>query len=100
MWDFIFFTSWVLVMAYCVVANYLYFEKVLPALSRDGLDSSMKFLPSKQLEQVDLFLARFPPDAPRPWFYGPLSHIRIITVVVMLLIAVEMVAGLLSFLAS
>lgn len=93
---FIFLASWVLVMAYVVVGNYLYFEKILPALSRDGLDSSMKFMPSKQLEQVDLFLARFPPDAPRPWFYGLLSNVRIITIVVMLSLLVGMVAGFVS----
>ena len=34
----IFFTAWTIAMAYVVVGNYLYFAKVLPALSRDGLD--------------------------------------------------------------
>jgi hypothetical protein len=68
-----------LLAAYVIVGNHLYLAKVLPALSRDGLDGSVKFMPSKQFDQIDVFLTRFPPTAPRPWFYGVLSHVRAIS---------------------
>ena len=85
----VFLTAWTFVMVYVVVGNYLYFTKVLPALSRDGLDGWPKFMPSKQLGQVDLFLSRFPPTAPRPWYYGVLSRVRAISAAVLV---VELVA--------
>jgi hypothetical protein len=50
-----------LLAAYVIVGNHLYLAKVLPALSRDGLDGSVKFMPSKQFDQIDVFLTRFPP---------------------------------------
>jgi hypothetical protein len=87
---------WTSVAAYVVIGNYLYFTKVLPALSRDGLDGSLKFTPSKQLAQVDLFLTRFPPTVPRPWFYVVLSHVRAINVALVVLALVAMVAAVLS----
>jgi hypothetical protein len=92
----IFLTAWTIVMTYVVVGNYPYFTKVLPALSRDGLDGSLKLTPSKQLAQVDFFLTRFPPTAPRPWFYDVLSHVRAITAAVVLVELVAMVAVVLS----
>jgi hypothetical protein len=96
MGTFIFFTAWTVVMLYVTLGNYLYFTKVLPALSRDGLDGSLKFTPSKQLGQVEVFLSRFPLTAPRPWFYGVLLHIRAITAAVLLVELVGMVALILS----
>lgn len=91
---FLFLTAWTIGAFYVVVGNYLYFAKVLPGLARDGLDGSPKFLPWKQLRQVDLFFARFAPDAPRPWFHGVLSHARGITVVVLLMVALAVPAFL------
>ncbi len=88
----IFLITWTSVMVYVVVGNYLYWTKVLPALSRDGLDGSVKFMPSKQFGQVDLFLTRFPPTAPRPWFYGVLSHVRAICAALIVLELVAIVA--------
>ena len=93
-------TAWIVVMAYVIVGNYLYFTKVLPALSRDGLDGWPKFLPSKQLAQVDFFLRRFPPPDPRPWFYGVLSHVRAITAAVVVVELVAFVAGVVAVLSS
>ncbi|WP_165232008.1 hypothetical protein [Aquisphaera insulae] len=72
-------------MVYASLGNYLYLFKVLPALSRAGLDGSQKLLPSQQLEQIDQYLARFPADAPRPWFHGLLSHFRLISTVLVIL---------------
>jgi hypothetical protein len=71
--------AWIFLMSYVVVGNYLYFTKVLPTLSRDGLDGSGKFTPSSQFAQVDLFLTRLPPTGPRPWYYGVLSRVRAIS---------------------
>jgi hypothetical protein len=92
----IFLTAWIFVMSYVVIGNYLYFTKVLPALARDGLDGSPKFMPSKQLAQVDLFITRFPPTAPRPWFFSVLSRVRAITAAVVFAELVAMVAVALS----
>jgi hypothetical protein len=92
----IFFTAWTIVMLYVTLGNHLYFPKVLPALSRHGLDGSLKFTPSKQFGQVELFLTRFPPTAPRPWFYGVLLHVRAITASVLLVELAGMVALILS----
>jgi hypothetical protein len=83
--------AWIFVMAYVVVGNYLYFTKVLPTLSRDGLDGWPKFTPSRQLAQVDLFLTRLPTTAARPWYYGVLSRVRAISAA---LIVVELVVFL------
>ncbi len=98
----IFLIAWTSGVAYVVVGNYLYLAKVLPALSRAVLDGSVKFMPSKQLGQVDLFLARFPPPAPRPWFYGLLAHVRAINVglIVMALVAIVTVLSWLSLMNS
>ena len=74
--------AWFLVMAYVVVGNYLYFTKVLPTVSRGGLDGWPKLMPSRQFAQVDLFLTRLPPTAPRPWHYGVLSRVRAISTAV------------------
>jgi hypothetical protein len=72
--------AWILVMAYVVVGNYLYFAKVLPTLSGDGLDDDWpKLTPSRQLAQIDLFLTRLPPTAPRPSYYSVLARVRAIT---------------------
>jgi hypothetical protein len=46
-----FIAAWVLIMAYVVIANVIYFGKVLPTLHRAGLDSVAKFLPSDQAKQ-------------------------------------------------
>ena len=93
--------AWTSGMACVIVWNYLYLAKVLPALSRDGLDGSVKFMPSKQSGQVDLFLARFPPTGPRPWFYGVLSHVRAFNVGLIVMALVAIVAVLwLSFMNS
>ena len=80
--------AWILVMAYVVVWNYLYFTKVLPTLSRDGLDGSPKLMPSSQFAQIDLFLTRLPPTASRPWYYCVLSRVRAISAA---LLVVELV---------
>jgi hypothetical protein len=84
--------AWIFGMAYAVVWNYLYFTKVLPTLSRDGLDDWPKFMPLRLVAQVDLFLTRLPPTAPRPWYYGVLSRVRAIN-------AAILVVGLVVFMA-
>ena len=83
---------WIFVTAYVVVGNYLYFTKVLPTLSRDGLDDRPKFMPSRQFAQVDLFLTRLPPTAPRPWYYGVLSRVRAISTGLLVLVEVVFLA--------
>lgn len=93
---FLFVSAWAIVAVYVLVGNYLYILKVLPALARDGLDGSLKFTPWEQLEQVETFLARLAPDAPRPWYFSLLSHVRIITAVVGLLGAGMAVPTILS----
>ena len=75
--------AWISVMAYVVVWNYLYFTKVLPTLSRDGLDDSPKFMPSSQFAQVDLFLPGYHPPPPRPWYCRVLSRVRAISTAVL-----------------
>ena len=84
--------AWSFGMAFAVVWNYLYFTKVLPALSQDGLDDWPKFTPSRLFAPVDLFLTRLPPTAPRPWYYGILSRASAIN-------AVILVVGLVLFMA-
>ncbi len=74
---------WIFVMAYAVVWNYLYFTKVLPTLSRHGLDDCAKLWWSSQFAQVDLFLTRLPTTAPRPWYYGALSRVRAISAAIL-----------------
>jgi hypothetical protein len=90
--------AWIFVMAYVVVGNYLYFTKILPTLSRDGLDGSPKFTPSSQFAQVDLYLTRLPPTGARPWYYDVLSRVRAISTA---LVVVELVVFMawLSFLS-
>jgi hypothetical protein len=80
------------VMAYVVVANYLYFTKVLPTLSRDGLDGWPKFMPSRQFAQADLFLTRLPPTAHRRWYYGVLSRVRAISAALLVVESVVFMA--------
>ena len=77
--------TWVFLMAYVIVGNYLYFTKVLPTLSRAGFDACPKFRLSNQIAQVDLFLTLLPPTDPRPWYYGVLSHHRTISTAVLVL---------------
>jgi hypothetical protein len=86
---FIFLAAWILLMTYVIVGGFLYVTKVLPALSRDGLDACPKLWLSSQLAQVDLFLSRLPPNTPRPWYYGVLSRARLISTAVL---SVELVA--------
>ncbi len=90
--DLILLLAWLLVVVYVILGNYLYWLKILPTLTRNGLDGSPKFSPSGQLKQVDLFIAQLIPDVSRPWFYGLLAHVRAITAVVLaMLVAIVLV---------
>jgi hypothetical protein len=84
-----FILCWIFLLIYVVVGNFLYLAVVLPALRRDGLDGSVKFTPSQQLKQVDLFVARHSADESRPWYLGTLSRARTLSAVLaFLMIAV------------
>ena len=84
--------AWIFLMAYAVVWSYLYFTKVLPTLSRDGLDACPRIWFANQFAQVDLFLTRLPPTVPRPWYYGVLSRHRAISTAVLVLVLVVFMA--------
>jgi hypothetical protein len=84
--------AWILVMVYVAVGNYLYFAKVLPMLSREGLDACPKIWFANQFAQVDLFLTRLPPTVSRPWYYGVLSRVRAISTALLAVMLVVFVA--------
>lgn len=46
-----FVAAWIVIMVYVVIANVIYFAKVLPTLHEAGLDGVPKFLPSGQAKQ-------------------------------------------------
>ncbi len=89
--------AWIFGMAYAVVWNYLYFTKVLPMLSRHGLDDCAKLWWSSQFAQVDLFLTRLPPTDPRPWYYGVLSRVRVINAAILVMGLVVVMAWVAFF---
>jgi hypothetical protein len=77
--DHIFIGSFLIMLLFVTLENYLYFAIVLPALKEDGLDGSIKFKPSEQVKQVDLYIVLHAADVPCRWQYKLLSHNRIIT---------------------
>jgi hypothetical protein len=46
-----FIAGWMVIMVYVVIANVVYFGKVLPTLHEAGLDGAAKSLPSEQAKQ-------------------------------------------------
>ena len=56
--------AWIFVMAYAVVWNYLYFTKVLPTLSRDGLDGWQNSCRRANSPRLTSFLPGYQPPLP------------------------------------
>jgi hypothetical protein len=77
---------WFFIAAYVVLGLYLHTAKILPRLSETNSHVETPLMPSKQLMQVDEYVAILDANGERPWYYSYLRHIRKISGALLLML--------------
>lgn len=86
--------AWLVIAAYVVVGNYLYFAKVLPVLRTAGLSGLPRALPSAQIKQFRQAAAVLEGRGERRWFFPLMRRFGEITCVVLGFVTLVVVWGL------
>lgn len=91
-----FVVGWIVIVAYVVFGNYLYFAKVLPVLRTAGLDEGPRMLPSAHLAQFHRAAAVLRGRGEHPWFLPLVSRCDGITYGTVGLLLLLVVLGVLT----